>query len=129
MSNEDVTKRALNWLFNGEVGMSSKTILGFYLGIFVRKDAPHDYADFRRCMKLLELIPEAKEALPDLAQISHHWRELVGQWDELEALYKEVEEGRKTRDEFNDTFYPIAKRGCDKDIKESWLKIKEARHV
>lgn len=120
-------QRALNWLLTGEVGISSKTMLSVYLDIGPQSwyNNPADYDDFNRCMMMLEQIPEVKEVLPQIAKLSYSWEELVGQWDKLEALYKEVKEGQRTIRAFNEIFYPIRKKGLDKDIKASW----EARHV
>ena len=108
--NSDVTsipeeQRVILWLLLGRTGISSKTIVYALTGINIesfikcgvsimifdqpRFDVPYDTSDFRRCHLLLELFPEWRARLPEVAEKFPKWKPLVDAWDELEALYAE----------------------------------------
>lgn len=50
---------------------------------------PSDPDDLKRCIRLLELIPEARNHMDKVSAISDVWARLVENWDELESLYQE----------------------------------------
>lgn len=50
---------------------------------------PRDPSDFRRCMGLLEAVPDMRKHLSAMAKVSAVWAALVARWDELERLYAE----------------------------------------
>lgn len=98
-------QRVIFWLLLGKTGISSKTIVYALTGIniesFIKRgeeilhfttnhfDVPYDPSDFRRCLLLLELFPEWRARLPEVAEKFPRWKPLVDAWDELEALYAE----------------------------------------
>lgn len=99
------TRERMNfWLNHGEQGMSSKAI-------FQRMSShrfensytshPHDPDDFKRCYKLLEIIPEWKESFHLMKDVSPVWEKLYNAWDILTEMY-------------------------DKNVKEEW---KNAKHI
>src|SRR6266702_3517315 len=58
-------------------------------------DVPHDPADFGRCHRLLQLMPEWRAQLHKVAEVFPKWKPLVDAWNELEALWlKEKPSGR-----------------------------------
>ncbi len=75
----------LRWLSEGEVGASSKAIALSALGEMPRRPAwPSDGQDLRRCMKLLEVCPDAKAGLDELERCGGPvWAALVKRWDEI----------------------------------------------
>lgn len=80
------------WLVGGDTGTSSATIWCVMMGITPGQvdrtaSVPHDPADFGRCHNLLELFPEWRARLPEMARTYSSWEGLVGAWDELTALY------------------------------------------
>lgn len=87
----------VNWLANGERGLSSNTIATKLSGIDCRWDGygktfyshPSDPADFKRCMKLLNQVPEFRTKLHEMKEVSDVWSKLVDNWDEFERLYYE----------------------------------------
>lgn len=95
--NKTIEQRALWWISNGETGISSKTIWS----VMMRTAEPHskdawgryryplDPSDFRRCRLLLDLIPEWRERLQEVADMFPTWQGLVDNWGELDALYDE----------------------------------------
>ena len=85
------------WLATGERGISSNAIALTTLGMHpTGHDAwwPVDPADLRRCLLLLEEVPETREdGLPVLAKRCRKWAALVKVWDRLsETLRSEIGE-------------------------------------
>lgn len=86
------------WLLNGERGLSSETIVQHLTGLpLLAKDTwggiqniyPHDPADLRRCLLLLEAVPELKADFARMAELSEKWIRLVENWAQLEKLFVE----------------------------------------
>lgn len=93
----------INWLASGERGEPSNAIATKLSGTncrfynFGRNTFPHptDPADFKRCMKLLDQVPEFRERLHEMKEVSEVWSRLVDSWGEFEQLYyKECDTGR-----------------------------------
>lgn len=86
--------RVTHWLLIGDTGRSSMCMLAnFYshenvknLNIYEGVVHPYDSADFYRCHKLLEAVPEFREQLPIMRNVSPYWNTLVDHWSELEEL-------------------------------------------
>ena len=88
-----IEQRRMEWLRNGERGVSSETIHDFFAhrGEIHKAGYPHDSADFGRCYKLLELIPEWRGKIHELGTIrgltGQVWAALAKEWDVLEKRY------------------------------------------
>lgn len=87
----DATQEAvINWIANGEVGVSSKCMAMWLAFGKLTKDAfdcyPHDPDDMDRCLKLLHHAPGLRERLPKMAEVNKTWAALVARWDEIEAM-------------------------------------------
>ena len=85
------------WLALGERGISSEAIALTSLGvqpIGYRASWPHDPGDLRRCLLLLEKVPESREkGLLVLAKRCSKWAALMNVWDRLsETLRSEIGE-------------------------------------
>ena len=103
MTSTDAQQRTLDWLANGETGVSSKVLAFAFLGVPRRKwydnSPPSDPADLRRCLLFLRAVPEARSVLsgeflqdpertvPEWAK--PRWEALLAHWDELETLLVE----------------------------------------
>ena len=77
--------RAGLWLASGEIGTSSKTIAWFMLGDADRageRSAPHDLDDLRRCLILLDRIPEWQARMREMGS-QPGWGRLAERWGEL----------------------------------------------
>ncbi len=86
---ETITEKALNWIANGRVGLSSRTMWCCFMGAKdFRIDYPHDPDDFSRCYKLLQAVPEWKNELHKLKTLSPQWSALIDNWDELTRMYE-----------------------------------------
>lgn len=87
---KDVQEKAMWWIVNGHVGMSSKTMWNCLIG---KKDFPvnhpYDPDDFSRCYKLLQAVPEWKNELQKLKPLSKAWNNLVDNWDKLTEMYEQ----------------------------------------
>lgn len=84
----NLQQKILNWLANGETGLSSET-LAFWAGFGIRKAGvshPHDPADFNRCLKLLKVAPALRKQLPKMSALSPEWARLVARWSDIEAM-------------------------------------------
>ena len=84
----------LEWLHNGERGISSNTMVEQLAGLPCRQHKwfsshPRDPADFARCIRLLDAVPELRERLGEMAAVSPEWAALVREWGQLEALFAE----------------------------------------
>jgi len=59
------------WIVAGDTGISSRVIwavmMGVSLDVMPRVDVPHDPPDFGRCYRLLEVMPEWRDRLGEVA--------------------------------------------------------------
>jgi hypothetical protein len=87
LGNHQVSKEAFGWLVSGERGSSSEHIFSVLLGVpLVGRGFPADPADFGRCRKLAEQVPEVAENLQKMTSASAQWQRLIGSWSSLCAL-------------------------------------------
>lgn len=90
----EISQAAAKWLVVGERGVSSNTIMSVLSGLLIQTmyhNHPHDPDDFKRCEKLLREVPELREQLPLMADVSLVWARLVERWDEIvTSLEKEI---------------------------------------
>lgn len=85
-------ERAVWWLSNGEVGSSSRTMYKYFMEIGMSGadiNHPYDPDDFKRCYKLLQVVPEWKGRILELGKLSKQWDNLAKNWDKLTAMYEE----------------------------------------
>lgn len=81
-------KQILDWLANGETGLSSKTMALTALGsVPERISHPLDPADFNRCLLLLKKAPVVRKSFPQIAALSKEWAALIYKWHEIEQLF------------------------------------------
>ena len=84
----DVNEKLIGWLLGGKTGVSSETIAAKMTGQTPRYGGghPHDGGDFERCEGLLDAVPEFRDRLPEMAEVSPYWAALIARWDEIRAL-------------------------------------------
>lgn len=78
----------LKWMSGGDTGSSSMAIALVALGGDPgdgKNRYPHDGSDFGRCHRLLEVAPDAKDALTSLAAHSPYWSVLAKAWGDITA--------------------------------------------
>lgn len=85
---EIASSQVLDWLANGRVGLSSKTMAMIALGLPAKRiDHPHDPDDLNRCLLLLEAAPGVRDIFPKIAQSSKVWAALIANWNEIELTF------------------------------------------
>ena len=85
--NNNVRDKIITWLFDGDVGCSSKAMAGAMIGVGDEMMTPSDPADLNRCLMLLEAVPEIRENMDKVAAISDQWKALVVHWEEIEKCF------------------------------------------
>lgn len=84
------SERAAWWWEHGERGTSSETIFCACAGRGLhRADYPYDPADYRRCHRLLEIVPEWRG---ELTRVTARWpwfKPFEERWPEFERLWAE----------------------------------------
>lgn len=82
-------RRVIRWIAVGEVGASS-TVMAAYLTTRTPGDRshPHDPSDLRRCLLLLDAVPELRTELRHMADVSPQWATLIAIWDQLEDTFR-----------------------------------------
>ena len=82
--------QAREWAVMGEQGASSQAIFSVLTGVNLSKAAnginravPLDLGGLRRCLLLLERVPEFASRIQEVAQLSPEWRELTDIWTEI----------------------------------------------
>lgn len=88
----DTKDKIIKWFITGDSGISSIAIVSQMTGNKTKRDDswpdyPHDDSDFARCYNLLEMVPEFKERIGEMAQRSPQWAVLVRHWEELTEIY------------------------------------------
>jgi hypothetical protein len=92
------------WIIEGEVGTSSKTIWAVMMGVVNEKrqcddwhyDTPKDPSDFGRCWKLINLFPEWESRLHEVSDVFPKWIPFVSEWDRLTTMYEDaLREGKE----------------------------------
>jgi len=97
-----MNKKIINWLANGETGMSSEAIAFKMLGVEKGQSfAPCDPSDFKRCLKLILAVPEIRPRLNEMKEVSEYWSKLIDRWDEVETCFME-EVGEWLTNSFSD---------------------------
>lgn len=99
MTGQPVSQAAIEWLASGERGVSSNTIFQHLTGLLAtggllshRGGHPHDPADLRRCMLLLERCPELASRIDEMCFVSPEWNALASNWKQItEAFIAEAE--------------------------------------
>jgi hypothetical protein len=85
---QTIPTAALAWILGENVGNSSKAIFAHMVGQkapYRGWSHPYDPADLRRCLILLQKVPEWGLRLPEMAKRSKEWKALVSRWSELNA--------------------------------------------
>lgn len=84
-ADKTVEERAVAWIRDGRVGASSRAIHDHMLELKPKWgfSYPSDPADLNRCLLLLDLIPEWKPRMGEMAQHGAQWAGLVARWDEI----------------------------------------------
>ena len=80
------------WFSSDDTGLSSQYLASVLSDRgLIENNHPHDIADFGRCVRLLDAVPELRAKLPRLSDVKHGrvWTAIYEYWAELELLYRE----------------------------------------
>lgn len=87
-----LTHEMETWLAKGDRGRSSDTIFQRLEGLghacTQSEGHPLDVADFVRCEKLLDAVPDFRERFDEMAAVSPQWRSLVSMWSLIARVYE-----------------------------------------
>lgn len=112
----NLTTNARKWLSDGEHGISSKVIFSCLSGLDLGeryKSTPSDPDDFRRCYELILMVPEWRDELYKVGEISSAWFNVVKNWDKLTGMLLDQYERRKKGRSQNNGMYEFMKSlGC-----------------
>lgn len=88
----DLAKYALQ-VAKGDTGISSECIAAYMSGVDMnnisKKCAPSDPSDLGRCLRLLEIFPEWKGRMSEMASVSKDWATIVPHWNKLAELMEQ----------------------------------------
>lgn len=83
------------WLASDDTGMSSLFMASKLTGMFEAEYAyPHDPADFGRCLRLIEAVPELESKIRDMSQHGKEWVVVAAHWYEWAEVYR-VDDGKR----------------------------------
>lgn len=128
---KSVSERVIEWFLSNDTGVSSSAIVAVMTGNDSEKDGPdypHDPADLGRCLRLLELIPEWKPRLPEMAKRGPVWTDLVARWHDLESTFHaEVGSGRRVGKKAPRTWDLLRKIRAPHE--DAWMRSEIARET
>lgn len=86
-------QRLTRWALSGDTGTPSETLACAVLGIPDNNrrfgfDVPHDFDDFGRCYRLVQLVPEILTMWDKVVAACPAWAPIVERWDELVERYE-----------------------------------------
>lgn len=77
------------WILNGDLGISSKTIWGALMGVkVIENDKPYDPDDFSRCWKLVKRCNVPLSNLKKVVEAYPYWKPYIDNWDKLTEMYE-----------------------------------------
>jgi len=80
--------KILDWLANGQVGLSSKCMAMCAAGVSYKyKYTPSDPSDFNRCLLLVQQIPEVENEFNRIARVSDKWKVVIDNWQLLKSTF------------------------------------------
>lgn len=115
--------RLLEYLTSRDCGMSATAILLHTLNAYNKieyRDYPFDVSDFGRCLRVVELFPEAKAKLDVMRTVSPQWREVMNHWGELEQLRKD--DPSRCSQRLHELYTAIPCAHCQQPIGSGWVK-------
>ena len=91
-------RKILKWMLTGDTGMSSEAIAAKMAGIDNGNTMhPFDPSDLNRCVEFFKAVPEAKERIGEMREVSPSWNKIVEAWDTLTAKLSEELSSRDDR--------------------------------
>ncbi|WP_321154015.1 hypothetical protein [Serratia nevei] len=83
------------WLESDDTGASSLYMASVLTGQFIAENHyPRDPADFGRCLRLVEAVPELECKIHDMSQHGKKWAVVAANWNEWAEVYR-LDEGER----------------------------------
>lgn len=83
-----MNEKILRWLAAGQIGSSSKAMAACIAGIEITHARhPHDPADFNHCLMFLDAVPEAREHLYKVSELSEYWTAIISNFEQIECSF------------------------------------------
>ncbi len=80
-------REVARWLVEGDVGISSKTIIAEVCRFrYHDSDVPFDFGDWKRCVLMLESCPSVAARFREVMGDVPSWSQLVARWDDMIAI-------------------------------------------
>lgn len=77
------------WLASDDTGASSLYMASVLTGQFIAENHyPRDPADFGRCLRLVEAVPELESKIRDMSQHGDKWAVVAAHWHEWAEVYR-----------------------------------------
>ena len=77
------------WIVNGRIGISSKTMWAILQGIEYVGDKPYDPDDFSRCYKFVKLCNITEQDLQKISRTLPYWKPYIDNWQKLTEMYEQ----------------------------------------
>jgi len=140
-SREEEKMKPEQWVIEGKVGVSSRTIWAVMMGIVTEPrqcdgqyyDTPHDPDDFSRCFNLLVEFPEWTKRLNEVGKLFPKWQPFVREWSKLKEMHyqwcidienyrkeKIIHPQKKFKNGMYDFMHELADEGM---LLDGWTKI------
>jgi hypothetical protein len=117
---------AINWLALGERGASSDTMFFTMTGVppdgyRVENRRPHplDPSDLRRCLLLIEAVPELMTKISEMAAVSNEWARLSSSWSDLRGALDAESPAWRTQGGSAPVTYDMMKAVLDSSVPET----------
>mgnify|MGYP000628034230 CR=1 FL=1 len=101
-------EQIFEWTSKGNIGVSSNTMLFAITGKSVygkSRDIPGDWADFNRCMELVNTVEIVKSNLQKVAEVYPKWKPIIREWDVLVKLWEKGDGFYEFLDSLRDECY------------------------
>jgi hypothetical protein len=76
------------WILNGRVGISSKTIWSVIQGVEYEGDRPYDPSDFGRCYDFIKQCNITNQQLKKVSKKLPYWKPYIDSWAKLTEMYE-----------------------------------------
>ena len=90
---EPALRKLVTWFAGRDTGSSSKHMAAVAAGAEGDGSHPLDPDDLGRCIRLVEAVPEVRDAFPAIAASTPKWKAIIDHWDELVAIFHSESRG------------------------------------
>lgn len=82
-------ERLKDWIFNGDIGISSLTMASALMGVkYLGANQPFDITDFKRCRDFTKYVEMNEKDFLKVVETYPWWQHVLDLWQELEQAYE-----------------------------------------